>query len=226
MGARKLAIVGVCVVFAGGCPDRTFVPPDSDVLFSDDFSEATLEAGWELEGDPSDMSLTARSGFLRMLVPPGQQTQFSLLLREVTGNFVISARMEFDPAADRHVAGLSIEDADGKRLSFGLLQASGERGTFRGVVPLAEESADLDVDATTLAYEGTSIYLRIERTLDSFALAYSADGETYTLAGTVVTNLSDDVLVGVGAATSENCIAACEDIVPADFDFFEISRVE
>lgn len=214
-----------------GCPSgRTFVPPEGTVLFSDEFDTGELAEGWVFDGsDPGNMSLDARPGFVRILAePPSQDDEgpLSLLLREASGDFVLTARMEFDPTADRHIAGLVVEDEDGQRLSFGLLKASGPRGSFRGIVPVAEDSADLNIDATALSYEGTSVYLRMERVLDSFDLAYSADGETYTNIGTVTSNLSDSVRVGVGSAIRADCNANCESIEPADFDFFEISRVE
>lgn len=223
-----VALLGTIAL--AGCPaiDPDFQPPDGDVLFHDDFNAAELEGDWDIEGDvESNLDLDARSGFLRVGVGVSlaPRTEYTAILRGVVGDFVLTASLEFDPQADRHIAGLVIQGEDERRLAFGLLSASGPRGSFRGIVPVVDDPKTLDLDQTLLAYEESAVVLRVERNRDVFELAYSRDGTTFTRVGTVTTNLSDAVRVGVGAATSEDCIADCGDIVPADFDFFEIAAV-
>lgn len=224
----------LCIAFLGGCPapvDPDFEPPDDTVLFRDDFDSDTFDADWEISADDSSaLTLEERPGFLTVTVGPSQngspENRLALLVRDVEGDFVLETRMVFDPMADRHIAGLVIRGDDDRRVSFGLLSASGARGSFRGVVPVVDEPRTLDLDQTVLAYEESEVVLRIRRERDVFELSYSRDGQTFTRVGTVTTNLSDVVRVGVGAATSEDCIADCTDLVPAEFDYFEISRVE
>jgi len=193
----------------------------------DEFDASNLDGGWSVEAaDPANLDLAARPGYLRVTVDPSETgspvTAYSVALREVTGDFVATTRLEFDPQADRHLGGLVVQSDDGRRAAFGLLSASGPRGSFRGVVPVVDDPKTLDLDRTVLAYEESLIVLRMERRSDVLALSYSRDGTTFTAIGTVTTNLSDTVQVGIGAATSENCIAGCADLAPADFDDFEL----
>ncbi len=231
----RIPILWVCALSAAytGCSSTTpgiFDPPETGILFRDDFDGRELVSGWNFKGaDETRKSLDQRPGFLRLLAQDLAQvasdSDNSLLLRSVQGDFVLTTLLEFDPLADRHIAGLAIEGDDGQILSFGLLTASGTRGSFRGVLPIAGDSAKLDLDRTALLFDGTAIYLRIQRVGDRFALAHSADGVAYQAVGTVVLNLSDEVRVGLGTAQSEKCNSACEEIAPADFDFFEIAKV-
>lgn len=233
MTRRHLIFVSLGLFLLAGCPapiDPDFQPPDGEVSFIDEFDQTALGGGWEVENaTATNVDLAARAGFLRILVDPSEtdspQTRYSVILREAVGDFVLTAAMEFNPQADRHIAGLVIQGEDGRRLAFGLLSASGSRGSFRGIVPVVDDPKTLDLDQTVLAYEESAVVLRIERNRDVFELAYSRDGTTFTRIGTVTTNLSDAVRVGVGAATSADCIANCAEIAAADFDFFEIANV-
>lgn len=230
MKSTPLTVALIGTIMLAGCPavDPDFQPPDGDVLFRDDFSAAELEGAWDIESEvESNLDLEARSGFLRVRVGASDapRTEYAAILRDAVGDFVLTASLEFDPQADRHIAGLVIQGEDERRLAFGLLSASGPRGSFRGVVPVVDDPKTLDLDRTVLTYEESAVVLRVERNRDVFELAYSRDGTTFTRVGTVTTNLSDAVRVGVGAASSEDCIADCGNLVPADFDFFEIAEV-
>jgi regulation of enolase protein 1 (concanavalin A-like superfamily) len=229
--------MGAAMAFAAGliagCPptDPNFQPPDGTVEFRDDFDAGTFDADWEIVADDdSSFTLEDRSGFLSVTVGASQndspESRFALLLREAEGDFVLLARMEFDPQADRHIAGLVIEGDDQRRVSFGLASLNGPRGSLRGVIPVVDEPRTLDLDTTVLAYEESQVVLRIRRVRDVFELSYSEDGQTFTRVGTATTNLSEAVRVGVGAATSEDCTRDCRQIVAAQFDFFEISSAQ
>ena len=206
---RTLIILGSVIAGCGlGCrvQPTDFVPPDANVLFHDEFSGATLGAGWTFTGeDPTRQSLTERPGFMRITAQDAASTKPSLLLRDISGDFVLTARMEFDPAPDRLLAGLVVQGEDGRLASLGLLHASGSRGTFRGVLALAEPGGGAPVDRASAAYDSTEVYLRLERRADDFDASYSQDGVTYTPVGTVTASLSDAVQVGIGVAASENC---------------------
>lgn len=229
--------VTVAIAFGAGsiagCPSTNpdFQPPDGDVQFRDDFDAATLDEGWEISADDGErIELTDRQGYLSVTVGASQgdapESKLALLLRDAVGDFVVLARVEFDPQADRHIAGLVIEGDDGRRVSFGLVSLSGPRGSLRGIVPVVDEPRTLDLDTTVLAYEDSEVVLRIQRVRDVFELSYSRDGETFTRVGTATTNLSEAVRVGVGAATRDDCTRNCTQLVVAAFDFFEISDLQ
>lgn len=229
-----LTALGIGVGLLAGCSPPTdpgFQPPDADARFRDDFDDATLDEGWGVSADEGErIVLTDRDGFLSVTVGASQsdasETRVALLLRDAVGDFVMLTRMEFDPQADRHIAGLVIEGDDQRRVSFGLFSADGPRGSFRGIVPVVDEPRTLDLDQTVLAYEESQVVLRIQRVRDVFELSYSRDGLTFTRVGSVTTNLSDAVRVGIGAATSTDCIRDCTLIRAAEFDCFEMSEVQ
>lgn len=230
--AFLLMVVAFAIGFLTGCPPTNpdFQPPDGAVRFRDDFDADTFDVDWEVvANDDSSLTVEDHSGFLSVTVGASQnnvaETRMALLLREVVGDFVLLARMEFDPQADRHIAGLVIEGDDQRRVSFGLVSLSGPRGSLRGIVPVVDEPRTLDLDQTVLAYEESQVVLRIQRERDVFELSYSRDGQIFTRVGTATTNLSDAVRVGVGAATREDCTRDCTRLVPAEFDFFEISAI-
>jgi beta-xylosidase len=228
ISTAAIVLGGVMVGCPLGCrvQPTDFKPPDANVLFRDEFSGATLKAGWTFTGeDPTRESLTERPGFMRITAQDAASTKPSLLLREISGDFVLTTRMVFDPAPDRLLAGLLVQGEDGRMVSLGLLHASRSGGAFRGVLALADPGGGAPVDHASAAYASTEVYLRLERRTDSFDASYSQDGVTYTPVGTVTTSLSDTVQVGIGVAASENCNSQCDVASPADFDFFEITAV-
>jgi hypothetical protein len=94
-----------------------------------------------------------------------------------------------------------------------------------------------DVDATNRPaskYDETNvgqpdvIYLRLLRQGSQLIGAYSDDGIAYRELGSVTNELSIKLNVGVGAANgnSESCGPACEVLIPAHFDYFQISDLD
>jgi len=205
-------------------------PSDTQAEFHDDFDSVVLEGGWVYRGnDAGRFSLSERTGFARIMGQdrPGDSeiVEHSRLVRDVSGDFILIARLEYAPAADREIAGLVVEGSDGRTVIFGLISATGARGTFQGALALAERGGGQDEDFAVFEYSAAEAYLRLERRGNDFLVFISEDGEAYVSAGMVKTSLSDDVQVGIGVAGSDNCNRDCDEHAPADFDFFEIARV-
>jgi xylan 1,4-beta-xylosidase len=219
--------VGLLPAVLAGCGGGPTSAPDGAVLFRDDFGGSAIAAGWTQEGgDPSRFSLTSRPGFLRMTpIPPptaGETPQWAVLVREATGDFVLATRLEFDPAADRQLAGLVAAGEDDRTVSFGLLAADLADGTFRGLSAVAEQPAGEDPTVAFRALDSSELYLQMERTGDVFRVSYSTDGTNYFVVGSLTASLSATVRVGIGNIVRENCAARCDAGSAADFDFFEI----
>ena len=211
--------------------DSTFVPSDSDTIFRDEYDGDELARGWTFAGgDQGAVSLTERPGFLRLypegFSPDVTEPRASVVLREFTGDFVLTTRIEFEPMADRQLSGLVVEGDGGGAVSCGLISAEFSSGTFVGLSLVADRGPDADPGTVFEAFEESSVYVRLERTSDSFRAAYSRDGQTYRVAGTVSNELASTVRVGVGTVIRENCVRSCEDPGPADFDWFEIGSGE
>lgn len=211
----------------------------AEVVFRDDFDAADLEAGWILiRENPSAISLTARPGFFRIDTERGTLGEGgsarNLLLRPMTGAFILETRLEFNPRAGQQSAGLLIYLDDTRGVALGLAHAAGERGVFRGVALLsvsglgddAAQRAGAFFDETN-AEDPNTVYLRLLRSGNQFVGAFSADGRIYSEIGTITADLPDEILVGVAAANGDfaGCGADCELSIPADFDFVQISKL-
>lgn len=212
----------------------------NEIVFRDDFDASTLGSGWSiLNESPANHSLTDRSGFYRVDTQRGTLGENSLvnniLLRDMTGGFILDARIEFDPQAGSQFAGVTVYVDELHSVALGLAYAAGERGEFRGVVLL-------NIDGTTFSdsqrpgafYNEDSVarpdvvFLRLLRFGDQFVGALSPDGLTYTDVGSVTNALPDAVSVGMVAANGDfaGCDTACDMSIPADFDFFQITVLD
>jgi len=212
----------------------------NEIVFRDDFDASTLGSGWSIINEsPANHSLTERSGFYQVDTQRGTLGENSLvkniLLRDMTGNFILDTKIEFNPRAASQFAGVTVYLDDLHTVALGLAYASGERGEFRGVVLL-------NVDGTTFSdsqrpgafynedtvAQPNVVYLRLLRFGDQLVGALSPDGLTYTEVGSVTNALPDAVSVGVVAANGDfsGCGTACDVSIPADFDFFQITALD
>jgi len=212
----------------GAC--QTMNNPDFNVVFRDDFS-GSLASGWTfIREDAGFHSLTERNGFLRINTQQGaigsaSDTSRNLLVRETSGEFIITTCVEFNPSIERALAGLIIRDpATGKSVVYGLTRASGDRGTFRGIAAVAEGDPGSEADRVGAVFDDNRIFLRLQRSGTTIFVTYSTDGAGYFNVGdgVVSVNLPDAVQVGIGAAIGDECVDNCDVALPADFDFFEI----
>ena len=227
-----LCAVSVLGTACDATPDSLFVAGD-DGIFRDDFVGRVLGDGWSFVGsepvaggDLRAQSLAERPGFLRIypqaLDADAEGGAPSGWLRTARGDFVLTTRMQFTSVADRQLAGLVVEGEDGRSVTLGLISAVFPSETFRGFTLLADRGPDEDPDTEFAVFEGTDVFLRLERAGDTFQGAFSEDGVTFVTVGTVSTDLSSSVRVGLGTILRDNCVRDCDQSVPADFDFFQI----
>jgi len=210
-----------------------------EVVFRDDFSGGQVLSGWGfIRENPQTYSLTSRSGFYRVQTGRGvfgeDGNVQNLLVRPITGDFILETRLEFDPQTAQQFGGLLVYEDDGHAVALGLGYASGDRGIFRGVVLLSVADSDLQDDRPADFYNEdttdtpTVVFLRLLRSGDRFVGGYSSDGVTYTDVGTISAELPDAVRVGIGAANGDapDCGGDCDISIAADFDFFQISTFD
>ncbi len=230
---QRILACTIAVVFFATAADG------ANILFRDDFSESSLQAGWTIiRPDPDTYSLTSAPGFFRILTVRGllgaEGTAKNLLVRPITGDFILDTRLEFNPRDGQPFAGLLVYLDDAHAVSVGLVYVSGDRGVFRGVIML---NVGDNVDATNRPaskYDESNteqpdvIFLRLLRRGDQFVGAYSSDGISYRELGTVTNALPSQISVGLGAANgdSETCGPACDVPIPASFDYFQISELD
>ena len=138
-----IGMAAACVACLVGCDSQVvdvLIPVNPLARFRDDFN-GQLEPGWTIDGEQAiQHSLTDRPGFLRIfpqeISMESTVSDAGLLVRELDGDFVVVTRMQFETLLDLQLAGIVVQGPDLKRLvSFGLIQASGARGAFRGLLP-------------------------------------------------------------------------------------------
>ncbi|MFQ5491949.1 MAG: hypothetical protein ACE5GE_14625 [Phycisphaerae bacterium] len=227
--ALRTALICIGVMLVGACTggSGSFAVPNGRILFEDDFEGEALDSSWAFTGaDEGLFSLTDQPGFLRLSAKEltGGSSAPSQVLREVSGDFLVQTKLEFDPGADRQLAGLVIEGRDGRTVTFGIISARFPRDTFRGLSGVAEQAGGADPETGFEAFKPDEVYLLIQRKGDVFSLAYSTDGREFTPLADLNADLSEDVQVGLGNAVRENCETRCNDPSPAFFDFVEILR--
>jgi regulation of enolase protein 1 (concanavalin A-like superfamily) len=212
----------------------------AQVAFRDDFNSPQLSEGWTvIREDSSTYNLTANPGFFRVQTVRGilgkDGTARNLLVRPMSGDFILDTRLVFDPRDGQPFGGLLVYQDDAHAVSIGLVFASGVRGEFRGAIMLnVGDGIDPAASPPAARYDETNtadpkvVYLRLLRQGDQFVGAYSDDGAIYRDLGTVTNSLVDNISVGVGAANgdSPSCGPACDVSIPADFDYFQISTID
>ncbi len=221
----RAAAMAVCGLVA--CRSSVPVQPGSgELLFRDPFN-GVLEDGWSISADDaSDVDLEARGGFARIFPPPllspTEQTAMTLLLREMTGDFVLITRMEFQTVADLQLAGLVVQGDDGRTVVLGLFSATSPRGSLRGLFLRADRGSGVEPGRAIAPSDLENIYLRLERTGNRYTGSFSTDGRTYETVGSVTNDLSARVDAGIGTALDQRCSGNCAADIHADFDFFTI----
>lgn len=208
---------------------------DTVSKFRDDFTGA-LADGWTiLNEDPPYHSIGAQGTYHVQTQRGGLgqgKTANNLLLRPVSGNFIIQTKLLMDPETAQQWGALVVYVDGVVGVVSGLVYAQGTSSTFRGVVALSSTGDPNTASRGGTYYDSSHtatpnvVWLRMLRNGQQFAMAYSADGVNFTELKTFENSLiPDTVYVGVGAANGdfEACGSACDSAsIPADFDFFEI----
>jgi beta-xylosidase len=200
-------------------------PSPDPIYFRDDF-DTTLDAGWVwINEDSSNWSLTAVPGMLQINAGSGSvydDTITNLLLRPApTGDFQFETKVTFQPNADFQFAGLIAYESP---LNF--IQAG---RAFCGSLPTCAgdglyidyyQNGEFILPNFAVPYTETDeIYLRLVRESGTYVFHTSQDGSEWILRGG---QASAGQPTQIGVAAGQNSA----DIIPALFDYFEVSSLE
>ena len=190
--------------------------------FGDDsFSSTTLDARWSwINPDPAKWSLTASSGFLRILTTTGSIGSRNLAIQNApNGDYTVQTRLLFTPTGNYQIAGIAVYKDSANYLMLG-------RGYCNLAPPLCRGNGIYfdHIEANTgvgsnfaMSTKTGEAYLRIVKRGNTYTAYYSENGSAWTLVGAHTVGVA---LPGVG-------LTAAQDVsntqIPADFDYFDIS---
>jgi hypothetical protein len=184
--------------------------------WSDDFSATTLGAGWNwVREDATRWSLTERPGYMRIIsqigdIWTGQNNARNLLLRPApAGDFVITTKLDFTPADNYRQAMLLVYADDDNYVALKRIFVNGDLISFTREVNGSFQEHNISGNLTT-------VYLRIVKMGTTYDGYYSADGQTWILAGEVTDTTLNAPKVGLTAFNGGVMIPN----IPADFDSF------
>ncbi|WP_138466093.1 cadherin-like domain-containing protein [Poseidonocella sp. HB161398] len=183
------------------------VPIGDAILASDDFSSGVLEDDWTFAGTAGSASIQTdgTDSWLEITSPEGvavdayRAMTTPRVLQDVgEGNFDIAIHMLNEPYATYQEHGLLVLESDTRWFRFDLAYTTGKlellvgdvNGTVRGF-PYRE-----------VVLTGEVSYLRIVKDGQTYTFLYSADGETWTEAISITSDL-DATQVGVFAGSAE-----------------------
>lgn len=193
-------------------------PSDSsyNTPWTDNFDSSTLNNRWSwVREDPSNWSLTARPGYMRIATQPENLTfdrdsQKNLFLTpQIDGDFRITTRLSFTPTENYHQAGLIVYQDDDNYLKFHRVY---DHGNWVGFLYELDGSPDVygvEVTATLLS-------LQITKQGNAYSAQYSLNGADWTPTGVYTITLTNP---RVGLEVSDDYAATS---IPADFDFFTL----
>ena len=230
----KRRLAGIAILLGAALPAMA-----GEVIFRDDFNAPTLESGWSFVRENPEMhSLTDRVGYFRIDTERGALEEGGVarnfLLRDITGDFVLEVRLEFNPRAAREFGGILVYFDDANAVALGLTFVSGERGEFRGIALVGVADGDAVDERAVARFDDESavnpnvVYLRLLRSGAQFVAGFSDDGTNFIELGSITAALPASVQVGLGAANGDfpECGADCDISIPADFDYFQISSFD
>ncbi|UCC77453.1 MAG: hypothetical protein JSW37_03585 [Anaerolineales bacterium] len=190
--------------------------------FRDDFDGPSLAPEWWwMNEDSADWSLSERPGFLRVLSGPGAPWQENLLLQGApSGDFAMTTRVLFEPAANFQMAGVVLYQDDENYMVLGRAFCDLGPPSCIGNAIYFDNIQGGQAAGSNYASSTTSLgeaYLRVVRFGTTYFGYYSEDGENWSLLGSHIRDTTN--LSGIGLGVGQDQSAAR---IPADFDFFEI----
>lgn len=206
-------------------PSVTSAPPTqlpiSTESFQDDFT-GQLAEGWTwLEEDPTKWSLSAVDGSLQIMTSDasfdGPYLPLNILLRDApSGDFEITTALHFTPTRNFQSAGMVIFQDQGDVLQLSRAFCDVVNACVGdGVYFDNFENGSITGSNYHVAFQGSIIYLRLQREGNTYTGYYSEDGQNWVMTGQHVRDFSL-IKVGLIAAQSETEI-------PAVFEYFTMN---
>jgi arabinoxylan arabinofuranohydrolase len=184
---------------------------------TDEFNSSTLNSAWSwVREDNTKWSLTARSGFMRIICQSGDLHQTgnnakNVLLRNApAGDWTMTARLEFNPTATYQQAGLlAYQDDDNFVKVVRIYRGENDIQALKEISAVPTE--------TNAVQTATTMYLKMVKSGTTYTMYYNLDGgSTWTQVQQFTgVNLGTAIKVGLlcyGSATAVN----------GDFDWFDI----
>lgn len=198
-------------------PTPTATPTPITGVHTDEFNSSTLNSAWSwVREDNTKWSLTARSGFMRIICQNGDIHQTTnnaknLLLRNPpAGDWTMTTRLEFNPSANYQQAGLlAYKDDDNFVKLVRIYRGENDIQALKEIGATPNE--------TNVVQTATTVYLRIVKSGTTYTMSYNLNGgSTWTQVQQYSgINLGTSYKVGLlcyGSATAVN----------GDFDWFDI----
>jgi beta-xylosidase len=168
-------------------------------------------------------SLSANPGYLRLTLNPGncEGVPRNVALQPAPeGSYELATFVEFTPIGNFQLAGLIIYQDDGNNLKLGRAFCNsadicvGNGVYFDNVI----KGVFTGINYATSTSNPSQLYLRLQRQGTNYSGFFSEDGQNWVKIGE---HSSDLTPVGVGLYGGQSC----EGSVPADFDYFTITKL-
>ena len=173
----------------GGLTDTATVTIDVSAsgpqIFSDAFDGASLDPNWTIVQGTAELAQQSGEAYLQIAAPAGSNmfgssTGASRVMQAAPDeDFGIEAKFLSTPTQHHQVQGLLIEQDASNWMRFDTYRSGSDLYVFAAVTIAAASS----VRFNTQVADGSANYLRATRTGDDWTLDYSADGQTWTNAG-------------------------------------------
>lgn len=215
-------------VLAPYLPEYRFAEPP----IRDDFDSETLNIHFQTLRTPldeSELSLTARPGFLRLCGGGSLESKFRQVLvarRQQAFRYTATTLLEFEPETFQQMAGL-VCYYNTRLFHYCCMSMDEDLGTCLYIQSSDDGTIHYPNGLSVVPLRGkTRVYLQARMDGDQLAFFYSLDGESWQMVGQSLDSsiLSDDYGVNWGF-TGAFVGLACQDLSgrrkAADFDFFE-----
>ena len=172
-------------------------------ITSDDFSGASLDPGWSLQGPAGTVALAsdATDSYVEIAVPSGDYDAFDVnnaarLMQAATNeDFGVEAKFLSEPTERFQIQGILIEQDANNWIRFDTVHNGSTLQIYAGVTIGGNTTGVI----TSAIPAGSASYLRVDRVGNDWTYQYSSDGVAWTTAGTVTQALnvtSTGVLAG------------------------------
>jgi len=207
-------------------PTATSTPVPSPNLFRDEFNQV-LAGGWSWRNeDSANWSLDAEQGSLEITALRGHivtGNYSNLLLRPAPAkDFQIETSLEFEPVANFQFAGLIVYESDSDFLQAGHAFCEGTDVCIgEGLYFDRYNDSTFQSPNFAMPFDGDAlVYLRLQRTGDTYTFFASSDGFNWTEVGRHQSRLQP-LQIGLVAAQNNDGLP-----LPARFGYFMLTEFE